>query len=86
MGMNLDKIAEKMYEMAMSHAKDTGDDLIESREAWGFESTIVAEGDAWLLYVEGVLMTAASAEDPITAMDTLYNRVIELFVSQVVLA
>ena len=49
MGMNLDKIAEKMYEMAMSHAKDTGDDLRESLDAWGVESTIVAEGDAWLL-------------------------------------
>jgi len=86
MGMNVNDIAEKMYEMAMNCAKDTGDDLIESLSAWGYEAAIVAKGDSWLLYIEGVLMTAASADDPITAMDTLYNRVIELFVSDLISA
>ena len=36
-----------------------------------------------MLFVEGVFMTAASGDDPVTAMDALYNRVIELFVSKI---
>ena len=38
MGMNVNDIAEKMYEMAMNCAKDTGDDLIESLSDWGYRS------------------------------------------------
>ena len=86
MGMNMNELVERMYEMAMSCAQDTGEDLIESLGAWGFDSKIVAEGDSWLLFIEDAFVTSASADNPVDAMDLLYNRVIELFVSHVITA
>lgn len=67
--------------MALDCANEGAEDLIEGLQCWGLEATIVAHDDSWLLFIEGALMTAASGEDPVTAMDHLYNRVIELFVS-----
>ncbi len=74
---------EDVVAMGLEYAHEGADDLVEALQCWGFDAIVVCQEDSWMLFVEGAFVTAATAENPVTAMDRLYNRVIELFVTRI---
>ena len=74
-------------ELALDYACEGAVDLIESMQQWGFDDVrIMPIDNAWHLFMYGCLIACGAGEDPITAMDNLYQRVVEIFVSKVIQA
>ena len=60
-------------------------ELIQSLYTWGHdEIKIVPIESAWYLYMYDCLIACGEGEDPITAMDNLYQRVVERFVTNAI--
>ena len=74
-------------ELARDYACEGAVDLIESMYEWGFDDVRIIEVEhSWHLYMYGFLIACGVGEDPITAMDNLYQRVVEIFVSEAIQA
>lgn len=69
-------------EAAMEFAHEGAQCLVTQLVSLGYDDTkIVQREDSWALYIAGAFITESSAEDPVEAVDTLYERVVQLFVT-----
>jgi len=67
---------------AFEFAHEGAQSIVTQLVSLGYDNTkIVQKEDSWALYIEGAFITECSAEDPVEAVDTLYERVVELFVT-----
>jgi hypothetical protein len=67
---------------ALEFAHEGAESIVTQLVSLGYENTkIVQKEDSWALYIEDAFITESSAEDPVEAVDTLYERVVELFVT-----
>ena len=72
-------------ELALEYACEGAADLIETLYVWGHDDVqIVPVDNTWQLYMYSFLIACGEGDDPVTAMDNLYQRVVERFITDAI--